>query len=130
MRLIAGRLIAYEASQNESSETNVTAAFGVCDRLRRALGKLAGVAGFRSLLLRALTLAKAEVAWLEALQLKADGSLEYPEQKAALAQAEMVQGEIVLVAQLLGLLVTFTGESLTWSLLQEVWPGLPMKEFE
>ena len=130
MRLIAGRLIAYEASQNESSETNVTAVFRVCDRLRRALGKLAGVAGFRSLLLRALTLAKAEVAWLEALQLKADGSLEYPEQKAERAQAEMVQGEIVLVAQLLGLLVTFIGESLTWSLLQEVWPGLPMKEFE
>ena len=130
MRLIAGRLIAYEASQNESSETNVTAAFGVCDRLRRALGKLAGVAGFRSLLLRALTLAKAEVAWLEALQLKADGSLECPEPKAALAQAEMVRGEIVLVAQLLGLLVTFIGQSLTWSLLQEVWPGLPMKEFE
>jgi len=130
MRLIAGRLIAYEASQNESSETNVTAAFGVCDRLRRALGKLAGVAGFRSLLLRALTLAKAEAAWLEALQLKADGSLEYPGQKAALAQAEMVQGEIVLVAQLLGLLVTFIGESLTWSLLQEVWPGLLMNEFE
>jgi len=56
--------------------------------------------------------------------------LEYPEQKAALALAEMVQGEIVLVAQLLGLLVTFIGQSLTWSLLQEVWPGLPMKEFE
>src|SRR5438034_8701527 len=109
MRLIAGRLIAYEASQNESSETNVTAAFGVCDRLRRALGKLAGVAGFRVLLLGALTVAKAEVAWLEALQLKADGSLEYPEQKAEPGQAEMVRGETLLVAQLLGLLLTFMG---------------------
>jgi hypothetical protein len=41
----------------------------------RPLSTLAGVEGFRSLLARALTLAKAQVPSLAAVQVKADGTL-------------------------------------------------------
>ena len=39
-----------------------------------------------------------------------------------LADAEIAEGEAVLVAQLIGLLVTFIGEALTLHLLHEAWP--------
>jgi hypothetical protein len=48
----------------------------VIGELRLRLIKLAGVNGFRSLLSRALTLAKAEVPLLNMVQIRSDGSLE------------------------------------------------------
>jgi hypothetical protein len=130
MRKIAQRLIDYEAIGNEASEANVSAAFRVCEKLRRLLKQFAGDTGFRSLISRALILAKAEVAWLEELRLKEDGSLENPGTKAQRAKEEIARGEIVLVAQLLGLLSTFIGEALTLRLLQEVWPGAPINDMD
>src|SRR2546426_11847505 len=94
LQVIARRLIAYEARPKKSSDANGTAAFRVCDKLRLALGQLAGAAGFHALLSRALTLGQAEVPCLTALQIKADGVLEYPEQRAELDQAEMTNGEV------------------------------------
>jgi hypothetical protein len=128
MRAIAERLIAYEATGIKSSEPKIPAAFRVCEKLRLLLRSLAGAAGFRSLISRALILAKIEVPWLAALELKADGSLECPKKIAELDQGEIAKGEVVLVAQLLGLLVTFVGEPLTLRLLQDVWPGAPIDE--
>jgi hypothetical protein len=37
----------------------------------------------------------------------------------------MTDGEVLLLAQMLELLVLFIGEVLTWHLVQEVWPELP-----
>jgi hypothetical protein len=45
-----------------------------------------------------------------------------------LDQKEISDGENALVAQLLGLLVTFIGEPLTLSLVREVWPGAPFND--
>lgn len=95
--------------------------FGVCEKLRQPLSMLAGVAGFRSLLSRALALAGDEVRWLKAVHVKADGSLEGLDE-AQLSDAEIAAGEAVLVARLIGLLVTFIGEALTVHLVQEAWP--------
>jgi hypothetical protein len=70
---------------------------------------------------RALTLASDEVRWLKAVHVNADGSLEGLDD-AQLTDAEIAEGEAVLVAQLIGLLVTFIGATLTLQLLRQAWP--------
>ncbi len=75
MREYAHRLLACEAASGKASESKAHAVFRVCEKLRQPLCTLAGVEGFRSLLARALTLAKAEVPSLAAVEINADGSL-------------------------------------------------------
>ena len=122
-RHLAQRLLAYEAVAGESSEPAESAAFRVCAKLRRPLTTLAGVAGFRSLLSRALTLAKAEAPSLSAIQVAADGSLKGLDELASQGdKEEAIDGGAILIAQLIGLLRTFIGEGLTSRLVQDVWP--------
>jgi len=131
MLAFAQRLIAYEGNGNKRSGTNAPAAFGgVVEKLRGPLAALAGVSGFRSLLSRALALANGEVHWLRAVHIKADGSLECPAEMAQLDKEEIANGEVVLIAYLLGLLVTFIGEALTLRLLQDAWPGKYLNDFD
>ena len=100
---------------------NIHAVTRVCDKLRRPFATLAGVAGFRSLLARALTLAKQESPDLGGWEVKSDGSLEGLNGEAAPSGA-------VLIAHLIGLMMTFIGESLTMQLVHDVWPDLPRSE--
>jgi hypothetical protein len=115
-RELAQRLLDYETAEPGTADTH--AVWRVCDKLRRPLTALAGAAGFRLLLARALTLAKKESPLLDAWKIKSDGSLEGLNGEAAQAGAE-------LVAQLLGLMTTFIGEALTLRLLHDVWADLP-----
>jgi len=120
-RELAQRLLAYEAAEAETSMADTQAVCRVCDKLRRPLTTLAGAAGFRSLLARALTLAKQESPALGAWEVKPDGSL-------GGLDGEGAQSGSVLVAQLIGLMITFIGESLTLRLLHDVWLDLPDAE--
>ena len=43
---------------------------------------------------------------------------------------ELSEGEVVLLAQLLGLLVAFIGEKLTLRLVREVWPQVPLDDLD
>jgi hypothetical protein len=125
MRGIALRLIDYETPPNHSAATASTATFQVTERLRPHLAMLMGNGGFRALLARALTLASAEVPWLRAVQVNADGTLQGLETPhACLKPAEFREGRVVLLAQLLGLLVAFIGPGLTSRLVGEIWPQL------
>jgi hypothetical protein len=125
MRSIAQRLINYETPGDGSSATTNTAIFQVTDRLRPHLATLMGIGGFRALLARALVLASAEVSWLRAVQVNADGTLEgLAAPHARLEPAQFREGRVVLLAQLLGLLVAFIGPSLTSRLVGEIWPQL------
>ncbi|MCU1304920.1 MAG: hypothetical protein JWQ87_5204 [Candidatus Sulfotelmatobacter sp.] len=122
-RHLAQRLLTYEAVAGDNSEPGESAAFRVCAKLRRPLIRLAGVAGFRSLLSRALTLARAEAPSLSVVQVAADGSLKGLDE--LLSQTDKKQakdGGGILIAQLIGLLLTFIGEGLTLRLVQDVWP--------
>ena len=122
-RHLAQRLLTYEALAGRNSEPTESAAFRVCEKLRRPLITLAGVAGFRSLLARALTLAKAEAPSLGALQVAADGSLKgLDELEPPIDKEQARDGGAILIAQLIGLLLTFIGEGLTLRLVQDVWP--------
>ena len=123
MRNFARRLVAHETNGDQNSETKSRAAFHVCERLRPHLAGLTGSGGFRALNFRALTLAKAEVPGLQALQVKADGTLDgLDELGAQLDPEKFSEGGVVLLAQLLGLLVSFIGEDLTLRLVRDVWP--------
>jgi len=122
-RYLAQRLLTYEAVAGKNSETTESAAFRVCAKLRRPLITLAGVAGFRSLLSRALTLARAEAPSLSAVQIAADGSLQgLDEMEPQIGKDQAREGGAILIAQLIGLLLTFIGEGLTLSMVQTVWP--------
>jgi len=122
-RNLAQRLLAYEAAGTEHSAASESAASRVCAKLRGPLITLAGVAGFRSLLSRALTLARAEVPNLSAVQIAADGSLRGLDELVSQTDKEQARdGGAILIAQLVGLLLTFIGEGLTIRLVQDVWP--------
>jgi hypothetical protein len=122
-RHLAQRLLTYEAVTGENSEPPESAAFRVCAKLRRPLITLAGVAGFRSLLSRALTLARAEAPSLSAVQVAADGSLKGLDELEPQTDKEHARdGGAILIAHLIGLLLTFIGEGLTLRLVQDVWP--------
>jgi hypothetical protein len=131
MRDFAERLIAYETKGNKSSETKLPAAFHVCEKLRPHLSTLMGKGGFHALLSRSLTLANAEIPWLRAVEVKADGSLGGAEElHAQLTPEEIAEGRVVLFAQLLGLLVAFIGENLTMRLVRDVWPKLSLNDLD
>ena len=122
-RYLAQRLLTYEAAAGETSEPAESAAFRVSAKLRRPLITLAGVAGFRSILSRALTLARAEAPGLSAVQVAADGSLKgLDELEPQIGKEQAREGGAILIAQLIGLLLTFIGEGLTLRLVQDVWP--------
>jgi hypothetical protein len=131
MRGFAERLIAYETSEDKSLDASILMALLVDERLRPHLAKLMGSLGFRALLSRALVLANAEIPWLRAVHVKADGSLEgLGELEAGLGREEFLEGCVVLLAEFLGLLVTFIGEDLTLRLVREAWPKLPLLDFD
>ena len=120
---IAQRLIAEELLTATTVDTTGRAAFRVCEKLRQPLSSLIGMAGFRSLFSRALTLAKGEVPWLGGLQIGADGTFGFStEMNVQLDGEEAARGGTALIAQLLGLLVIFIGEALTLRLVHNVWP--------
>ena len=114
---------------NKSSETKVPPVLHVTEKLRPHLANLMGNGGFRALLSRALVLATPEVAWLHAVHIKADGSFEgLDELEASVDPEGIAEGRVVLLAQLLGLLVVFIGESLTLRLVRDVWPKLSLDD--
>jgi hypothetical protein len=95
----------------------------VTEKLRPHLANLVGNGGFRALLSRALVLASGEVSWLRAVQVNARGTLEGLEAlHAQIASAEFIEGEIVLLIELLALLEAFIGPALTSRLVGEIRP--------
>jgi hypothetical protein len=132
MRDLAGLLLAYEAGAGEASDSLQSPTHRVYERLRQSLGAFAGATGFRLLAARALVLAKSEAPSLSAARITSDGYLEgLNEFEPQIDTAESRAGEnpageggAILVARLLGLLLTFCGEALTLSLLRIAWPGV------
>ena len=123
-RDLAQRLLAYQNAAGKSSEPTEFAAFRVCETLRQPLCALAGVAGFRSLLSRALTLARADAPSLSAVQVAADGSLQGLDELRPQTDTDQArEAGVILITQLLGLLVRVVGESMTLQLVtSEILP--------
>lgn len=113
---LAQRLIALEAMCDAGSVAGRSEAVRVCERLRDPLAKFLGIDGYRSLMARALSMAKAEVPSLDPVQVQLDGSLDGICPKDADAAAGVL-------VHLLGLLVTFVGERMTLRLVLDAWPN-------
>jgi hypothetical protein len=124
-RDLARRLLADEAAADKTSLTTESAVLRVYDKLRSSLCALAGIAGFRSLAARALTLAKAEAPSLREMQVASDGSLQRLGELESQSQGhEEDEGGVILLAEILALLITFIGETLTLRLVNDTWPDI------
>lgn len=122
---LSRRILTSETVDGKPSEPTGSATFRVCEKLRQSLCALAGVAGYQALLSRALTLAKAEAPGLSAVQVTADGYLQGLSELAPQTDKDLARGgEVILLAQLLELFLSFIGEALTLRLVQEVAPHL------
>lgn len=115
MRALAQRLLILEGRPQGATGDPADEAVRVFERLRVALARFAGSDGFVSLVRRALALASAHDPSLRQVSVRPDGSLQ---------GLEHVPGDAVtaIVAQFLGLLVTFIGEALTLRLVGDAWP--------
>jgi uncharacterized protein YdcH (DUF465 family) len=114
---LARSLLAYEAAAGQSTEPTEPAAIRVCEKLRGPLCALAGVAGYRSILARALALARVEAPSLGALQ--GHGKL-----APQIDRYQASEGDVLLTAQLLGLFLSLLGAAVTLQLVQDVFPNL------
>jgi hypothetical protein len=130
LRLLAERVLAQARHDDKSvKQPQAPAAFAACEKLRLHLVTLMGTSGFRALLSRACALASVEAPWLEQVQVRPDGSLEWPDKLADQGDRQkMTEGGVVLIAVLLSLLLAFIGENLTLRILHQVWPTLSIKD--
>jgi hypothetical protein len=119
----ARKLLAQETDASAPLEPGMYATLRAVEKLRLHLGKLVGVSGYQALLARSLALARTEAPWLDAVQIKADGSLDgFVETALQQHPEEATEGGVILLAQLLGLLITLIGETLTLRLVADIWP--------
>lgn len=121
-RDLARRLLAVEAASQSAADRHDNEAVRVCEKLRVSLTRFAGADGFTSLLRRALALARADLPSLQTVTLEPDGSLHGLDVLAADRANGGSDAAVVIIAHLLGLLVTFIGEPLTLRLVGEAWP--------
>jgi hypothetical protein len=115
---LARSLVACEADTSPSTLQVEPATVRVYERLRRHLGATVGFDGFQALASRALALARSESPRLNAVEVTANGGL------SGLGEVES-QGDdgeagIILIAQLLGLFLTFLGEATTLGLIEDL----------
>jgi hypothetical protein len=120
-RNFARSLVACEADTSATVLEIEPAAVRVYERLRRQLGAAVGAEGFQVLALRALALAKSESPRLNAVQITATGGLRGLGEVESQTDADE-DGEVgsILIAQLLGLFLTFLGEATTLRLMEDL----------
>lgn len=119
LRDLARQLLLHENHQGKAYESAAQPGRRAFEKLRTYLSKLVGVSGFQALLTRALSQGKEHAPSLIALRVKDDGALEGFDEDAPRETADALE---MLLAQLLGLLVTFIGQELTLQLMRDVWP--------
>lgn len=125
MRSLARRLIAVEAATPSNALPQELEAVRVCEKLRVPLTRFAGTEGFTSLLRRALALAREDVPALQAVTVTSEGC-QGLEVIATADRTTGIDAAVAITAHLLGLLVTFIGESLTLRMVREAWPDIPL----
>jgi hypothetical protein len=119
-RELARSLVASEADAATTPHTEA-ATMRVYEKLRRQLGAPVGIDGFHALASRALALAKSESPRLSAVQVTANGGLRgLAEVESNMNADEDGEAGIILIAQLLGLFLTFLGEATTLRLIEDL----------
>lgn len=128
LRDFAERLILIDVKDGKSPAPKPRAVFTVLDRLRPCLVQIVGDLGFRGVLSRALASANSDVAWLRAVHIKPDNSLDgvdgLDELEAKVNPQEVAEGRVVLLAEFFGLLVELIGERLVLQLVHTAMPNV------
>ena len=120
-RDLARSLVANEADASATSLQTEPATVRVYERLRRQLGAPVGVDSFQALASRALSLAKSESPRLNTVQVTPSGGLRGLGEVESHTEAEEGgEAGIILIAQLLGLFLTFLGEATTLCLIEDL----------
>ena len=123
LRDFAERLISIGVIETKSSASKPPAIFTVIENLRPCLAQVVGNLGFTAVLSRALAIANADVAWLRAVHVKPDGSLEgLDELEAKVDPQEIAEGRVVLLAEFVSLLVELIGERIVLQLVHRAMP--------
>ena len=120
-RDLARSLVTRERNTNTASLETEPASVRVYERLRRQLGASIGVDGFQSVASRALAQAKSESPQLSDVQVMTNGDVHGLDEVEFQARPEE-EGEvgIILIAELLGLFLTFLGETTTLRLIDDL----------
>ena len=120
-RDLARSLVLSEAGASATPLQAQPATVRVYEKLRRQLGAPVGPDGFHALASRALALAKAESSGLNAVQIAANGGLRgLGEVESGMNADDYGEPGIILIAQLLGLFLTFLGEATTLRLIEDL----------
>jgi len=120
-RELARSLVASEADAATIPLHTEPATVRVYERLRRQLGAPVGIDGFQAIASRALALAKSESPRLSTVQVTANGGLRgLGEVESEMNAGEDGEAGIILIAQLLGLFLTFLGEATTLRLIEDL----------
>jgi len=120
-RELARSLVASEADPVKPSLLTEPATVRVYERLRRQLGAPVGMDGFQALASRALALAKSESPRLSTVRVTENGGLRgLGEVESEMNADEDGEAGITLIAQLLGLFLTFLGEATTLRLIEDL----------
>jgi len=123
LRDFAERLISIGVIETKSSASKPPAVFTVIEKLRPCLAQVVGNLGFTAVLSRALAIANADVAWLRAIHVKPDGSLEgLDELEAKVDPQEIAEGRVILLAEFVSLLVELIGERIVLQLVHQAVP--------
>jgi len=130
LRSFARRIIANDARENKPS-ANPPPSFPVREKLHPHLEALIGKGGVRALLWRARLLATAELPWLGSVHVNAEGSWEAEDEvRIQLDPDKFLEGRVILLAHLLGLLEAFIGENLTMHLVRDVWADVSLSDLD
>jgi len=120
-RELARSLVASEADAPTTPLYTEPATVRVYERLRRQLGAPVGSDSFQALASRALALAKSESPRLSTVQITENGGLRgLGEVESEMNADEDGEAGIILIAQLLGLFLTFLGEATTLRLIEDL----------
>ena len=118
---MARSLVAHEADTGATSPHTEPATVRVYDRLRRQFSAPVGLDAFQVLASRALALAKSESRRLNSVQITANGGLRGLGEVESQTDTDEDGGAgIILIAQLLGLFVSFLGEATTLRLIEDL----------
>ena len=120
-RDLARSLVACEADASTTSPQTEPATVRVYERLRRHLIVAVGTDGFQVFASRALALAKSESPRLSAVRVTTNGGLHgLGEVESQTDEDGAGEAGITLIAQLLGLFLTFLGEATTLRLIEDL----------
>ena len=128
LRDMARQLLERERRQAEKPADVGEASERTFQRLQEHMSNLIGRVGFQALMTRAAHLTRAEAGWIESIAIERESRVTLQGLDVVLERegaARAMEGMVLLLANLIGLLCTFIGEELTLRLLRRIWEEIP-----